>query len=85
MVMPQTELNGAAVIAERMRKAIEEMDVPIDDHVLKTTISIGVAGFGAQSTGMTISKLLDLTDQALYDAKNNGRNQVVTANRQKPA
>jgi len=83
MVMPQTGLNGAAVIAERMRKTIEEMDIPIDGHVLKTTISIGIAGFGAQSTDMTISKLLDLADQALYDAKNNGRNQVVTTGRQK--
>ena len=82
MVMPQTEREGATAIAERLRKSIEEMEIPIDDHILKTTISIGVATCGPHTKNMTISELFDLADQALYDAKNSGRNRVVTADQQ---
>ena len=76
MVMPQTEKQGAAVIAERLRRAIEEMEGPIDCHILKMTISIGVATCGPHSKKVTMTKLFDLADQALYDAKNAGRNRV---------
>lgn len=82
MVMPQTDQQGAAVIAERLRKAIEGMDVPIDNHILKLTISIGVAACGPQSKDITMAKLFDQADQALYAAKNAGRNRVAMAERQ---
>jgi diguanylate cyclase (GGDEF)-like protein len=84
LVMPQTELQGAAVIAERLRKAIEGMDGPIDGHILKT-ISVGVAACGPHSKNMTMAKLFDLADQALYHAKNTGRNRVVVADQQASA
>jgi len=80
MVMPQTELQGAAVIAERLRKAIEGMDLPIDGQMLKTTVSIGVAAWRPDSKKKTIARLFDQADQALYDAKNSGRNRVVASN-----
>ncbi|NVN91744.1 MAG: GGDEF domain-containing protein [Desulfuromonadales bacterium] len=79
MVMPQTELMGALVIAERLRQAIEEMDSPLDGHILKMTVSIGVAAWGPHSMDMTIDKLFKLADQALYTAKNSGRNRVASA------
>lgn len=82
MVMPQTNLGGAIVIAERLRKAIEEMDSLIDSQVLKMTISIGVSACEPHSKNMTFFKLFELADQALYDAKNSGRNRVVAADRQ---
>jgi len=85
LVMPQTDLLGAAVIAERLRKAIEEMDGPIDGHVLKMTISIGVAVYEPHAKEMTIARLFDQADKALYAAKNSGRNRVMTAARLEPA
>jgi len=79
MVMPRTNLDGATAIAERLRKAIEGMDSPIDGHMLKMTISIGVSTCGPYSKNMTFSRLFELADQALYNAKESGRNRVVTA------
>jgi diguanylate cyclase (GGDEF)-like protein len=61
------------------------MDGPLDGHILKMTISIGVADYGPPSRNMTIATLFELADRALYQAKNNGRNRVVTAERQHPA
>jgi two-component system, cell cycle response regulator len=82
MVMPRTNLEGATVIAERLRKAIEGMDSPVDGHILKMTISIGVSACGPHVKSMTIDEFFELADQALYDAKKSGRNRVVTADRQ---
>jgi len=79
LVMPQTDPRGAMAIAERLRKAIEGMDGPLDGHILKMTISAGVATFDPHYRNMTIATLLELADQALYQAKRSGRNRVVTA------
>ncbi len=83
LVMPQTNLEGAAVIAERLRKSIEEMDSPIDGHVLKMTISIGVSACGPHYENMTTARLLELADRSLYSAKNSGRNRVIIADMEK--
>jgi diguanylate cyclase (GGDEF)-like protein len=79
MVMPQTDLQGASVIAERLRKAIENKDVACDGQVIRTTVSAGIAFYGPESKKMTIVELINLADQALYSAKNSGRNRVATA------
>jgi len=85
MVMPQTDERGATVIAERLRKTIEGLDIPIEGHVLKMTVSIGVAAFGPQNKKMSMAKLFDLADEALYEAKNSGRNRVAVSSRQAQA
>jgi diguanylate cyclase (GGDEF)-like protein len=64
--------------AERLRKAIETMDIAADDRTLNITASIGVAAYDPESK-MTATELIDVADKALYDAKNSGRNRVVAA------
>jgi len=77
VVMPDTEVAFAYSIAERLRKSIETNPVAIsrEPHQLKITVSIGIAG----SLGPADSpeNLLRRADQALYAAKNTGRNRVV--------
>lgn len=80
MVLPQTDIRGAVVFAERLRTSIEVMEIPANDRKLKITASIGVATYGPQ-TSMTTSEFIDVADRALYDAKNSGRNRVVVAGR----
>jgi diguanylate cyclase (GGDEF)-like protein len=79
VVMPQTETHGAGTIAERLRKAIEGMDIPVDGQTVKITVSVGVATYVSQSEKLTIEEFIDKADKALYEAKTSGRNKVVIA------
>lgn len=74
VIMPQTDLNTALDVAERIRQKIENID--LDGK--KITVSIGVAH--ATSSINTSKTLLKLADNALYSAKNQGKNKVVAAN-----
>ena len=79
VVMPDTDMSLAYSIAERLRKSIETTPIVISraPGTLNITISIGIAG--TQGPGDTAEALLHRADQALYTAKRNGRNRVVTA------
>ena len=75
MGLPLTNLPGAMVVAERLRRTVQGhrfSSLP-QDHRL--TVSIGVAEHRAEDT---ISATLVRVDAALYEAKD-GRNQVVSA------
>ncbi len=80
MVLPNTSTPAAAALAERMRAAIQERNLEhgksnVSDVV---TISVGVASLVPQPQ-MDPKVLAYVADQALYDAKRNGRNQVRSA------
>ncbi len=76
LILPDTNAAGAHVVAERIRQSVEEMSlVLVDGNHLKTTISIGVA---TRKTFSGVAEdILSEADQALYKAKQNGRNQTV--------
>jgi len=75
IVLPGVDSQGGLKAAERLRKAIENSTV---EGVGKITASIGVATFPDHSE--ELDELLELTDQAMYISKRNGRNQVTLAN-----
>jgi len=75
VVVPMTDCKGGVELAERLRERVEAASIPWDDgKSLRVTISVGVA----QGTAKTRSfdALLSAADQALYRAKNAGRNRV---------
>jgi len=77
IVLPETPIEGARVTAERVRAAVESRDwtqdgLPPEQRV---TISIGVACFPEHGTDA--NALLRAADNALYEAKKSGKNQVV--------
>ena len=77
VVMPETSLAGAVVVAERFRAAVaEELFIPRDQtEQLAVTVSVGIAVTGEGSD--TIDTLLKRADDALYAAKHAGRNRVI--------
>lgn len=75
LVLNSTDLQGAELLAERLRKNIESMTVTIPEGELQFTVSLGIT---ALNTKDTLDSLMDRADKALYNAKHNGRNQVFT-------
>lgn len=76
LLLPQTDREGAIVAAERCRAALERAAVPTEGGVLHITASFGVATC-PESNVASLDDLVGLADQALYRAKNDGRNRVV--------
>ncbi|PLX77896.1 MAG: diguanylate cyclase response regulator [Desulfuromonas sp.] len=75
IILPETNLEQAAHVAERVRRDVSELSFQDDLKNLKMTISIGVAPFPA--TGIrSLDDLIREADNALYLAKTNGRNRV---------
>ncbi len=74
LLLPGVDSKGGLIAAERIRSAIEDCQL---DTIGKITASIGVGTFFEHSS--KIEELLEITDQAMYMAKRNGRNQVQIA------
>ncbi|MBN3038316.1 MAG: sensor domain-containing diguanylate cyclase [Candidatus Omnitrophica bacterium] len=76
ILLPNTDKDGAAYVAERIRSSIDRHKFRAYDEMLKIEVSIGVASFPVDSR--TPQSLIDNSDQALYRAKKEGRNRVCT-------
>ncbi len=75
VILPETEGEKAEVVAERIRKAIEAMEIsPSGGEALRITVSIGVAAYPENATSR--EELIGHSDQALYIAKRSGRNRI---------
>lgn len=78
-LLPRSDAVGAREVAERLRLTVEAAEIVLDDSLrIRFTISVGVTTLSAVPDGKrkTIETLLNQADQALYQAKNAGRNRV---------
>ncbi len=73
IITPNTNLHQATVVAEKLRRAVEEEPFGKVGH---KTVSIGLSAF---EENRSINEIIDRADKALYEAKNSGRNRVVVA------
>ncbi|APW44320.1 GGDEF domain-containing protein [Rhodoferax saidenbachensis] len=78
VLLPGTGTAGTAVVAEKIRRAIEAAPVAHADQHIAITVSIGVSSLPAHDNS-AIDTLYGRADQALYAAKAEGRNRVVHA------
>ncbi|MEA2951525.1 MAG: two-component system, cell cycle response regulator [Alphaproteobacteria bacterium] len=76
IVMPETDMAVATMVAERLRRRIATEPFPIQQgsSELEVTISAGISSLGTDDSA---AKILKRADQALYRAKRDGRNRVV--------
>ncbi|MBF0570929.1 MAG: GGDEF domain-containing protein [Candidatus Omnitrophica bacterium] len=75
VILPDTDLEGSRVVAERIRKSAQKRLIKAYDSTLRVTLSIGLAVY--PSDGTLLEELMDKADWALYRAKSQGRNCVV--------
>ncbi len=77
ILLPETDLDSAHKTAERLCQAIHDLKVQFNGQEISVTVSVGVSSFENQNF-IDVSKMLDQADQAMYHAKESGRNRVVT-------
>lgn len=77
VILPETELEGATLLAERLRQTVEDYVFKGPKSDLKVTISIGLSSLPENDVD-SAKDLIRLADSALYVAKGNGRNRVET-------
>jgi len=76
IVLPDTTPDGAMVFAERLRKRVLSKNFAESGDPLNVTVSIGVASVSGESGAVEPETLIARADEALYRAKNDGRNRV---------
>ena len=75
VLAPNADSDCAMMIAERIRKQVSEMPIPAGRHLVRVSVSVGVAsGIGVEST-----TLIRAADKALYVSKDAGRNKTTLA------
>ncbi|GLK55276.1 diguanylate cyclase [Methylopila capsulata] len=77
IVLPDTGLQGAIAVAERIRRAVMTKDLvkrSTGEHLGRVTVSVGVAEWRRGDTGQTV---IDRADRCMYVAKRSGRNLVI--------
>lgn len=77
IILPNTDRDGAYIVAEKIRKDMDNTPIVYRDQVIHITLSVGVAGFTAREAPESLANIISHADAALYQAKESGRNRVV--------
>jgi diguanylate cyclase (GGDEF)-like protein len=77
LVLPETVIDEAVHVANRLRVAVSDLRFPGEYHDIRLTISLGVATYPHNKI-RTVDDLIREADRALYNAKEKGRNRVET-------
>ncbi|MFT5540993.1 MAG: diguanylate cyclase (GGDEF)-like protein [Glaciecola sp.] len=72
-LLPETKADDAFILAEKLRKNIEDHTIQYNQSAIKLTLSIGL---NEVSSNLSIERAINLADHYLYEAKKNGRNQT---------
>ena len=77
LLLPETELSQAVVVAERLRESMVRHPITADGATFSMTISVGIAQ--SRLSQPDVDALMKVADQALYQSKERGRNQIAMA------
>ncbi|MGB5984690.1 MAG: GGDEF domain-containing protein [Desulfobacterales bacterium] len=79
LILPQTDLKGAVVLSERLRRGVEAMEVRSGQTKIRVTISLGTVTNDPTSRTPETQELVAAADKALYNSKRTGRNKFSVA------
>ena len=74
VILPETDIAGAQLVAEKLRHDIGRLTLPTNGMMVSSSVSIGVVGFPEDGRGAP--ELLRRADQAMYQAKRQGKDQT---------
>jgi len=74
--LPETDLKGAVIGAQRLRKAVEQLEIDTKCCRIDVTASVGVTCYHPTVDKIEKSEFLSEADNALYNSKNKGRNKI---------
>ena len=80
LVLPETGIDGARQVAERVRCQLFELVIPVNEDRIKITASFGIAGLkncSRKGSNISAEKMIRQADEHLYRAKREGRNRVI--------
>lgn len=77
LILPETDLDKAAIVAERLRKAVETAGLRLEDKSVRISVSGGIATY---TPGIESKKIIKIADDNLYRAKKEGKNRIYYEN-----
>ena len=78
IILPETNKENALKVAQDIKEYISTMEIVFNNEILRITISIGIETTIIIEENFNVDKLINNADMALYQAKNNGRDQIIS-------
>jgi diguanylate cyclase (GGDEF)-like protein/PAS domain S-box-containing protein len=78
ILLTETDCADANIVAERLRRLMEDFPIQSDKGDIHFSASFGVSGMSGNAPTETLDRLISQADQAMYEAKRTGRNRVVS-------
>jgi diguanylate cyclase (GGDEF)-like protein len=75
LLLRHSDSTSGYTIAEKLRRLVESLEIQTHEHIINITVSIGLVQFSKDIK--EFDGLVNLADKALYEAKENGRNQTI--------
>jgi len=76
LILPEADGGSAMVVAERCRRAVEQMTIQAGNHTIRATISLGATTYSPGIQVKDKTELIQAADRALYNSKKTGRNKT---------
>ncbi len=76
IIMPETNNDRAMIVAEHLRQCVEELEIQVENEILKVKISIGLTSYDPSDKTMDKKQIINMSDKALLEAKRSGKNLI---------